>query len=260
MRRLVSDLCFTAALLLGIVCAAQAQFNNFPPGVFTGRAALDPAPGGGTPTVAFDAVASNFCSNCAGTTVTWTHTPVGTPTAVAVACLSANSLSAITGVTYGGAAMANAVKQLFTPSGSGLTNSVEIWGLPNPSSGAQSVVITDSLGGSAFLDCGSITVTNSNTSTAFDATNSTTSAATSISTSVTSTVNELAIDVAGGYGITTLAVSGGQTLKWGPLTTGPNLASGSILAGSAGSTTMSWTVASNPNTPFGLAAATFKHQ
>lgn len=47
MRRLVSDLCFTAALLIGIVCAAQAQFNNFPPGVFSGRAALDAAPSGG---------------------------------------------------------------------------------------------------------------------------------------------------------------------------------------------------------------------
>lgn len=55
MRRLISDLCFTTALLLGIVVAAQAQFNSFPPGVFTGRAALAPAPGGGGGTVTFDA-------------------------------------------------------------------------------------------------------------------------------------------------------------------------------------------------------------
>lgn len=47
MRRLLSDLSFVAALLLGIVCAAQAQFQSFPPGVFTGRAALDAASGGG---------------------------------------------------------------------------------------------------------------------------------------------------------------------------------------------------------------------
>lgn len=48
MRRLISDLCLFVLLpiwlLLGV---AQAQFNSFPPGVFTGRAALDPASGGG---------------------------------------------------------------------------------------------------------------------------------------------------------------------------------------------------------------------
>jgi hypothetical protein len=47
MRRIVSDLCFVAALLLGIVCVAQAQYNSFPPGVFNSREALDPAGGGG---------------------------------------------------------------------------------------------------------------------------------------------------------------------------------------------------------------------
>lgn len=49
MRRLISDLCLFVLLpiwlLLGV---AQAQFNSFPPGVFTGRAALDAA--GGAPT------------------------------------------------------------------------------------------------------------------------------------------------------------------------------------------------------------------
>ena len=47
MPRLISDLCFVAAILFGVVCVAQAQFNSFPPGVFTGRAALDPGSGGG---------------------------------------------------------------------------------------------------------------------------------------------------------------------------------------------------------------------
>lgn len=44
MRRLFSDLCFIAAGLLALILFAQsprAQFNSFPPGVFTGRAALD---------------------------------------------------------------------------------------------------------------------------------------------------------------------------------------------------------------------------
>lgn len=51
MRRLISDLCFVAALLLGIVVAAQAQFNSFPPGAFSNKAARDPAVAGGNLTV-----------------------------------------------------------------------------------------------------------------------------------------------------------------------------------------------------------------
>ncbi len=34
MRRLLSNLCFMGALLLGIGCIAQAQYNSFPPGMF----------------------------------------------------------------------------------------------------------------------------------------------------------------------------------------------------------------------------------
>lgn len=63
MRRMISDLCFVAALLLGIVCAAQAQFNSFPPGVFTGRAALDASGGGGACSPATDFLARVSTSN-----------------------------------------------------------------------------------------------------------------------------------------------------------------------------------------------------
>lgn len=62
MRRLFSDLRFVAALLLGIVVAAQAQFNSFPPGVFSNKAALDPAAGGAAPTwTAQTSVANPAC-------------------------------------------------------------------------------------------------------------------------------------------------------------------------------------------------------
>lgn len=46
MRRLISDAVWLVALPLWLlVCAAQAQFNSFPPGAFTGRAALDASSG-----------------------------------------------------------------------------------------------------------------------------------------------------------------------------------------------------------------------
>jgi hypothetical protein len=44
MRRFISDLCLTVLLPLWlIICAAQAQYQSFPPGTFANRAALDAA-------------------------------------------------------------------------------------------------------------------------------------------------------------------------------------------------------------------------
>jgi hypothetical protein len=48
MRRLISDTAFFVLLPLWLlVCAAHAQYNSFPSGVFGGHAARDPAVGGG---------------------------------------------------------------------------------------------------------------------------------------------------------------------------------------------------------------------
>ena len=60
-------------------------------------------------TVAFDAVASDSVSASSGTTLSWTHTPVGTPTAVGVSLWNYEPFATITGITYGGVAMTQAV-------------------------------------------------------------------------------------------------------------------------------------------------------
>lgn len=102
MRRLVSDLCFvTATWLLLILVAVQephAQFNSFPPGTFTSRAALDAAPaaGGCTPTCPGDLKpyvvwwATHQCYNSAYTgnvASIWDHA-TGTTTNTLVTCSS----------------------------------------------------------------------------------------------------------------------------------------------------------------------------
>lgn len=45
MRRLISDVCLLVLLPLWLLGIAHAQYNSFPPGVFTGRAALDASAG-----------------------------------------------------------------------------------------------------------------------------------------------------------------------------------------------------------------------
>lgn len=118
--------------------------------------------------VVFDAVGPNSGGKHATSvsSISWTHTPVGIPTAVAVAISLTKSVSntAITSVTYGGVTVSLAVSK-----NDNTTNAVRaaIFGLASPPSGAQTVVVNFA----SPIDtvaAASITVTGSDPATCFD--------------------------------------------------------------------------------------------
>lgn len=216
--------------------------------------------------VAFDAVATTTVTAGNSTTVSLTHTPVGTPTAVGMFIFNYEPGAAVTGVTYGGTSMA--LQEIINVPGASSTNSsLQIWGLANPTSGAQTVTITlDILIPSAvYLVAASETVTGSDTSTCFRASSSavTSGATTSLSTNVSASSGDLVADITGynnTIGSPTATAGGGQTAQWGPVATAGNIAYGSTQF-ATGTTSMSWTWTQTTSAgvrQFGIAAAAFQ--
>jgi hypothetical protein len=125
-----------------------------------------------------------------GTSISWTHTPVGTPTGVAVVVGWNSVAQSITSVTYGG----QACTLKGTSDNPGANAVAAIYGLANPPSGAQTVQanFSGSVTGAGY----SVTVLGGNTSQVFnaaEAAKATGDSGTS-SISVTSAVDELVID------------------------------------------------------------------
>ena len=202
-------------------------------------------------TVVFDAAATNSVSG--GTSLSWTHTPVGTPTAVGIFIYTWPITGvSITGVTYGGV---NVPLKETSPGASafGDTLQVLIYGLANPLAGAQTVSI--SFSGSSFASGASVSVTGSNTTTCFSNSISTASnAATSLSVNCPSATGELVCDILGAQSAVALTPDASQSTIWGPITFGSQQSVGSSKAGAA-SVTMLWTF---PSEFCCLAAASFK--
>jgi hypothetical protein len=116
-----------------------------------------PTAGGGPP--AFDAASEATASNT--TLLSWTHTPVGTPTGVVVGVSYWQaSLTNPTAATYGGAAM---TEESIIDSGGdpGAESRVVLYSLANPASGAQTVSI--SFDPSTYPCGGCISVTDGST-------------------------------------------------------------------------------------------------
>ncbi len=238
------------ALFLACLSLANARpgpDSNYNVNVVTG--------GGGGP-VAFDAAASTSVSNNAGTTLSWTHTPVGTPTAVAVGIESYDGPGGtltITGITYGGVAMTRSVQ-----AGAQGGSHTELWCLANPASGAKTVTVTFSATGN-YAQAGSVTVTGSDTSTCFRNTNSNggfTLNGIPVTVAVTTVSGDLVVDVLGDVLSGAPTANGSQTLRWGPLTVVSNIAAGSTKAATTTATTMSWTMNQDEN--WTLCAGAFK--
>lgn len=192
--------------------------------------------------VALDAVGPNS-SGATGSNVSslsWTHTPVGTPTAVAVTVGWWNTTNAISSVTYGGVAMVLA-KAL----ASSANDKAAIYGLANPPSGSQTVVITWS-GGGAFANAGSISVTGSDTSTVFSNTSSATGTGTSASTTCTSAVGELVVSMCNGDNATTgVTMTASGTRRWGTAYVGTEEANACQTDVGAASVTMTETLSAS---------------
>jgi len=179
--------------------------------------------------VAFDAVASN--QNSATASLTWTHTPVGTPTGVSVAAVMFDSSAGTFTADYGGTSMGAA--QVTLASSQFGNTIIQIWGLSNPPPGAK--VVTIAQGGANFTcTAGSTTVTGgvvSGSPFSNTASNGNIIGA-SPSMSITSATGELVIDIISmGNGITPTATGSGQTLRWSIAPTFD--AAGSSAAGAA---------------------------
>lgn len=147
-------------------------------------------PGGGA-SVVFDAV-SNAATGSGVTTPSWTHTPVGVPTAVAVLTGSYFSGNDFTTATYGGISMSPST--LF-----GATPFAHIWFLANPPSGPQTVTLSGQ--SNAFYAMAAITVTGSDTTTCFRNTSggTGTDSGAGSSLSISSDPRDLVIDCVSGF-------------------------------------------------------------
>lgn len=197
--------------------------------------------------VAFDQVSS--ASGDGVTSVSWTHTPVGTPTAVACSVgVALGAGTAPTGITYGGAALTMAQNQI-----SASSEAVSVWGLANLSAGAAGVVV--SFAASTYLDCEAITVTGSDTTTCFSNSAKATALSGTASVNCVSATDELVIDGLELNNSTAVTAGGGQTQRWSKLFAF-NLRrhAGSTKAG-ATSVTMSWTFSQDT---WAIVAASFK--
>jgi hypothetical protein len=205
---------------------------------------------------AFDASSTQTASGGAFP-ITWTHTPVGTPTAVMVVFENFNATVAATGVTYGGVALTQF--QNLAPMGSGGTG-MEMWGVANPPSGAQTVSINGPAG-AVFLVAGAVTVTGSDTTTCFRNTlGQIIVSGVSVSGTVSSVVSgDLAVDAVCNSFSATQSPNAGQTVAFGDTSVSNLHIEGSYLAVSSTSVTMAWTATgSNPGSQLAQAIGVFK--
>jgi hypothetical protein len=159
--------------------------------------------------VAFNAVSSTSASNVSS--VTFTHTPSGSPSAIGVGVAKWPNTS-ISGITYGGVPLVHAV----TSSTGGGGDVAAIWGLANPPTGAQSVIVNFSAGGQ-YPTVGCVSVVGSDTTTCFTLghTGSATGTSTTPTVSITSAAGELVLSVVSQDPDTGVLTAGGTaTNRW----------------------------------------------
>lgn len=197
--------------------------------------------------VAFDAVgpSSAGASSSASTSLTWSHTCTGSNRAllVGVAMGKGTDTGISTTATYNGVAMTS-LGVIHT--GGGTAGYVQLFGLANPASGANTVAITAAGGTPGTLAGGSVSGTGVDQTTPFGTpvTVASPGAGTSISASVTGTTsgNMVVSVVADGSGGET-ATTG--TKRWNVFVdanSGAGSAAMSTIAAPGGTQAMSWTI------------------
>jgi len=191
-------------------------------------------------TVQFDAF-STYHSDATGSAPSWTHTPAGTPTAVAVTIICGTTPSS---VTYGGMALSSAVTI-----SSGSYRSF-IYGVSNPPSGTNSVVINL---GSTIMIAGAITVTGSNLVKCFTDSSSASGTSPSASLSVNGNAGELLVDLFCYTNSSSVSANPSGTLRW---SYGDSTYLFSGMSSTISSTNTSW-FRSNSTASWILVAASF---
>lgn len=185
---------------------------------------------------AFDAATTAQFDNAMS--VTFSHTPVGTPTAVTVGVASSNVPS---GVTYGGTDMGSSFVSA-TNATTGMD--VTLRGLASPAAGAQDVVISFAAG--TWGVAGSVTATASDPTTCFRAgsgASDTTINGNSTDAITAGATGDLAIDCIGWRTDFSKPLTSGQTNRWSIENTGDSEAGNGSTAAGGASVTMSYTTA-----------------
>jgi Tfp pilus assembly protein PilV len=201
------------------------------------------ATGGGT--VTFDAASSAMSSPT--NALTWTHTPVGTPSLVVVGVMLADTGATVSTVTYGGTALT-----LIRSTVNGSLAKTWLYRLASPPAGAQTVIVI--LSAADRKVAGAITVTGSDTATPISNHAGAIGTSTTPSVTVTSAAGELVVDTATSFEGGTWTAGAGQT-EWWDRQQNPVSGAGSTEAGAA-SVTMSWT--NTLNNEWAISAASIK--
>ena len=201
-----------------------------------------------TDTIAFDAVSSSGAFTDQATPLTWTHTVgVGTDRVIVVGC-GTGSGDNVTGITVGGAGM--------TLSTSSILNSLVrtfIYTLANPSSGAQTISVSDVASHTSRLSCAAVSFSGAKQTSPVDSSTSTVSypgGGTITSTWNTTIANDVLIDVVADGGETGTLVAGSlqaQKYQKGEPNNYYVVGVSTKAATTAGSYTMTWTGASGAN-------------
>lgn len=176
----------------------------------------------------FDASASGGIS-ASVTTLSWTHTPVGTPTKILVGVLSNSSVAAPDSVTYGGSGMT-----LIATNTAAFATALRVYEHNSPASGGQTVQInmpasTGRLGG------GSVSLTATSTTTATSNTNHDGVPPTS---TVSSASGRLVVTFAGGVVAIDAIATPNNTGVWSDTNSGAAQAAQYVAGGA--SVTNSW--------------------
>jgi len=182
----------------------------------------------------------------ASSSASWTHTPVGTPTAVFVFVSWTGyptNPSTVSGVTYGGQAMTavpSSQANNDTFQGTTYRGSVQGFYLNNPPSGPQTVAVTFS--SASYGRAGATTVTGPVATTPYG-TPATASGSNSLPSATvgSSTAGNL---VLGAFvsDYTTGGITAGRTLSWSGVSGGAAYGGGAEYAAAGGSQTMNWAV------------------
>lgn len=184
--------------------------------------------------LAVDAASSSACTSC--TSLTWSHTTSGTNRGLTVGGSYFDSDSAITGITYAGAAM-TAVASSFADNGN---YSAEHYALIAPATGANNVVITASVT-MTELNGGAISFTDANQTTLVGTAVTAIGTSTTPSVAASSAANEIVVDNVIIAHNGTFSVGAGQTQRWNAIGgAGWSKYGGSTEPGGP-TTTMSWT-------------------
>lgn len=198
--------------------------------------------GGVTATVGVDS--TNFSAAVALTLTYPVTNSAGTDRYIAIRVVISDNVTSTCTATYANVSVPEITHVL--PNNTANAGSIWLFGLKNPASGSNNVIVTASLIPLGGIISSAVSFTNVNQTTPTSGTTTAIGDSAAATLNVASDVNSLVVDVVGS-GTGTTSAGGSQTKVWinnHDLLTGAGSAAGSVKTGAA-STTMSWTLTSD---------------